>query len=94
MKKNIINIIREEINRVNQPVIVKRKTGFSWKEVGRFNSVSEAEKYCEDIIKRISKSNKRASMDNRNNSYGAQELPWFEINGEIYDSPNDGRLNR
>ena len=78
----------------NQLVIVKRKMGFTWKEVGRFNSMDEAEKYCDDIIKRISKSNMKANKDNRINAYGAQELPWFEINDEIYDSPYDGRLNR
>jgi viroplasmin and RNaseH domain-containing protein len=73
-------------------VIVKRKIAFDFKEVSTFNSIEDAKKYCDGIIKRILNKNKKASNDLRLNSLGTQSLPWFMINDKIYNSSLDNRI--
>lgn len=86
--------ITESISEDQDKVIVKRKMGFDFKEVGKFDSLEDAKKYMDGIIKRIARANAKANKDNRPNAFGAQELPWFMVDGEIYDSPFDGRLKK
>lgn len=72
--------------------IVKRKVAFIFKKVATFDSEKEAINYCERILKKDIRNNKKANADLRNNSYGPVTLPWFLINEEVYRSPNDPRL--
>ena len=73
-------------------ITVKRKIGFEFSEVQKFNTKKEAVKYCEGILKRTIRKNKKANSDLRPNAFGAETLPWFMINNEIYESKNDPRL--
>ena len=73
-------------------VTVKRKIAFEFLKVAEFSTEQEAVKYCEGILKRTIRKNKKANSDLRPNAFGAETLPWFEINGELYKSKNDPRL--
>ena len=73
-------------------ITVKRKLAFNFNPVAEFETHEEAVNYCEGIIRRTIKKNARAAKDNRPNAYGAETLPWFLINDELYNSPNDNRI--
>ena len=71
---------------------VTRKQGFTFNKVAAFNTNEEAVKYCEGILKRMIRKNAKADKDVRNNAFGVESLPWFEINGIIYKSKLDPRV--
>jgi ABC-type polar amino acid transport system ATPase subunit len=73
-------------------VILERKTAFVFQQTNIFQTIEEAESYCENVLKSVIKKNKKAESDFRPNAYGVQELPWFKIDGEVYNSPNDRRI--
>lgn len=72
-------------------VVIKRKIGFGFEKVKEFDSVDEAKKYMDGIIKRTIKKNDKAEKDQRKNAYGVETLPWFQMNGEPYKSEFDPR---
>jgi hypothetical protein len=69
--------------------IVKKKITFSFEPVKSFNTITEAQKYCDNVIKRIIKKNIKAKKDFRPNAYGVEEIPFFMINNSLYVSNFD-----